>query len=45
MSETEQKYTVPEPVRVPYVNPETIILLEAIAGLHERIEALGKGEE
>jgi len=42
MSETEQKYTIPKPVLIPYVNQETITLLKAIAGLHERIEALGK---
>lgn len=40
-----EKYVVPEPVRVPHVDPEKKALCEALAGLHERVEALEKGEE
>lgn len=45
MSDTEQKHTVPEPVKVPYVNAEIVTIYGAIAGLYEAIGILMEGGE
>ena len=42
---SEKEYTLPETVKSPHTNPETMLLCEAIAGLYEEIETLKKGEE
>lgn len=39
------EYTIPQPTNFPNASQETIMLLEAIAGLHERLEALEGGGE